>query len=136
MIALSACSAPAEPQASHAWVRLPAIEGRPAAAYATLTGGTADGAITGITTPAAGRAELHRSMTGMGGMESMRPITSLPLPAGGKVALAPGGTHAMLFDLAGGLRPGGRTVLTFRMADGGEIKTTAALIAAGDPPPR
>lgn len=134
-IVLGGCSGDTQPVATDAWVRLPAIPGRPAAAYATLTGGATDAEVTAITTPAAARTELHRSMAGMNGMASMHPVDRLPLPAGQSISLAPGGMHVMLFDLAGGLRPGGRTTIAFRLGNGAQVTTPARLVGPGDPAP-
>ncbi len=132
-LALGACQQ--APRVDDAWVRLPALPGRPAAGYATLTSGSADRVLLAIETPAAARVELHRSMTGHGGMATMQPLDRLDVPRGAVVRLAPGGNHAMLFDLRGDLKPGGTVPMTFRFADGAPVTTTARLIAVGDPAP-
>lgn len=118
-----------------AWVRLPAVPGRPAAAYAILSPGSSDDALIGITTPAAGRVELHESMNGHGGMAGMRPLQRLPLPRDRTAALKPGGAHAMLFDLTGDPRAGSTIPLTFRFDRQGDVTVTARLVGAGDPAP-
>src|SRR3546814_4849154 len=54
-------AAAADLKLSDAWVRLPAVEGRPAAGYLMVTGGAKPQTITGASSPSAERAELHAS---------------------------------------------------------------------------
>ncbi|KQM61496.1 hypothetical protein ASE65_08190 [Sphingomonas sp. Leaf16] len=129
---LAACSK--APSIDDAWVRLPAVPGRPAVAYATITGGSVDVELTTVSTPAARRVELHRSMTGGHGMATMQPLQRLPVAKDRTVQLAPGGIHAMLFDPAPNLQPGGWIKLTFDF-DGSEQTVDARLVGAGDPAP-
>lgn len=119
----------------NAWVRLPAVAGRPGAAYATITGDAQDGALVRITSPDIARIELHESVKGHAAMDGMRPVARLPVGRHADVQLAPGGMHAMLFGLRETLRPGGRVTLTFHFADDTRIETHALLIGAGDPAP-
>ena len=134
-LALAACGGSAERGVSDAWIRLPAVPGRPAAAYFTLHGGAAPATLRAVSTPAARRAELHQSMEGGGGMTQMAPLEQVNLPAGGTIAFAPAGRHVMLFDLSPALKAGGSTTLTFTFADGAPITVPAKLLAAGDPAP-
>lgn len=122
-----------------AWVRLAAAPGRPAGGYFTLSGGATDRTLTGVTTAAAGRVELHETMAmgggGMAGM-TMRPLGQVAVPAGATVAFAPGAKHLMLFDVRPGVKPGDTIRLSFAFADGRPIAAEAKVIAAGDPPPQ
>jgi copper(I)-binding protein len=134
----------AEPQVQKAWIRLPAVPGRPAAGYLTLVGGQADATLVAVTTPAAARTELHETMKmaapagheampGMGhGATTMRPLEALPLPAGQTVKLAPGSRHLMLFDMDAKVPPGASVPLRLRFADGRMLETEAKTVAAGD----
>lgn len=131
--ALTGCQNP--PRVEDAWVRLPAVPGRPAAAYAIVSRGSTADRVTGVTTPAAGRSELHESMTDHGGMASMRPLQSLSFGGDHRILLRPGGTHVMLFDLKGDLRPGGTIPLTFRFEGWEDVTVDAKLVGAGDPAP-
>ncbi len=131
---LAACSR--APTVDDAWVRLPAVPGRPAAAYATIDPGTFDIVLTAIASPAARRVELHRSMAADHGAMTMRPVERLPIADRKKVTLAPGGLHAMLFDVKSDLRPGDTIPLTFRFEDRNEITVDARLVGAGDPVPK
>jgi len=82
------------------------------AAYATLTSPAAD-RLVGAETPVAARAEVH-TMTMDGAVMRMRPVDSVPLPAGQAVALAPGGLHIMLTGLKAPLKAGQDFPLTLR----------------------
>lgn len=133
--ALTGCGQPSQLAVSDGWVRLAAAPGRPAAAYFTLTGGATDATLVGVTSPAAGRSELHETTAGSGGVTTMAPVGQVALPAGGKVTFAPGGKHVMLFDVRPGVKPGGTIPLAFTFADGRKLTYDAKAIAAGDPPP-
>lgn len=131
---LGGCGQPAELGASDAWVRLPAVAGRPGAAYFTLHGGAEADALLAVSTPAALRAELHET-TEHGGVKSMRPTRDVPVPAKGTVPFAPGGRHIMLFDLGPNVKPGTRIPLSLAFAGGKKLEVQAQVVGAGDPPP-
>lgn len=117
-----------------AWVRLPAVGGRPGAAYFTVHASSAADRLTTVDSPSADRAELHEG--GMvDGMMTMRPISGVDVPGGGSVAFAPGGNHAMLFGINPALRSGGTLPLRFRFASGATRTADAKIVAAGDPAP-
>lgn len=131
---LAGCGKPAELGASNAWVRLPAVAGRPGAAYFTLQGGAQADTLLAVSTPAALRAELHETLDHQG-MKSMRPAGDVAVPAGGKVEFAPGGRHVMLFDLGPNVKPGTRVPLALAFAGGKRLEVQAQVVGAGDPPP-
>ncbi|MBS1848201.1 MAG: copper chaperone PCu(A)C [Actinobacteria bacterium] len=56
-----------------------------------------------------------------GGMLTMRPVDSIPVPAGGQVALAPGGYHVMVMGLRRNLVPGDTFRITVRFAHAGAV---------------
>lgn len=130
LLALASCGNPAATAVDGAWVRLPAVPGRPGAAYFALHGGSADATLIAVASPRVRRAELHESMA-----NGMRPIVSVLVPAGGIVAFAPGGRHVMLFDLDPRLPPGSSAPLTLSFADGRTLGTTATVVGAADPAP-
>ena len=134
-LALAACNKPKDITISDAWVRLSAVPKNPAAAYFTIHGGAKDATLVSVWSAVAIRSELHESM-GSGGMSSMKPIASVPIPAGQTVKFAPGGKHVMLFDMNPGNTPGTRVPLLFVFADGERIETSARGIGAGDPAPQ
>lgn len=134
---LGACQQqPAELAVDGAWVRLPAVPGRPGAAYFTVHGGTAGDTLLAVSSPAALRAELHETMKRGGGAMSMQPLEQVPVPAGGALVFAPGGKHVMLFDLGPQVRAGGRVPLALAFAGGKRIEVQAQVVGAGDPPPQ
>ena len=134
VVGLGGCGERPRLHADGAWVRLAAVPGAPAAAYLTLHGGERDTVLAGVSTDAAGRAEMHQSMTS-GTMTAMRPLARVVVPAGGVVRFAPGGRHVMLFDLDPRVRPGGTVSLRLRYGGGGAERVAARVVAAGDPPP-
>jgi copper(I)-binding protein len=132
LVLVAACSAPPKLGVGDAWVRLPAVPGRPAAAYFTLHGGPTDTTLIAVTTDVAIRSEMHESMA-----RGMVPLPSVPVPATQDVAFQPGGRHVMLFNVNPGIKPGGRWIrLTFTFADGRRIQQNAVAVGAGDPAPK
>ena len=129
-LAMAGCAKPAALSVDGAWVRLPAVPGRPAAAYFTLHGGAADATLVAVRTRSASRGELHESMA-----RGMRAIGSAVVPAATDIAFAPGGRHVMLFDVDPHVTPGKPLMLYLVFADGRTLPAEARTIAAGDPPP-
>lgn len=129
-LVLAACRPAEHPRVDDAWVRLPAVPGRPAAAYLTVHGGAAPTAVIAVKTTSADRAELHESMA-----NGMRPIAFVPVPAHGTVRFAPGGRHVMLFDVDPSVRPGGTVVLYVTLRGSRLVAASAKVVAPGDPAP-
>jgi hypothetical protein len=117
------------------------------AAYMKIenTGSEAD-ALLGAASPVAETVEVHETVAmeapaptdGMGGMETpaasdgmgggmmgMQPIARLEIPAGGSVALEPGGYHIMLIGLKQELVAGETIEITLTFEKAGEVKVTA-----------
>lgn len=134
-VLLGGCLQPATIEAEDAWVRLPAVPGRPASGYFTLRGGRAPAMLVAVSADLAVRTEMHATVRTDGGAMTMRPLAAVPLPANGEVRFAPGARHLMLFGVSPSLKPGGSTVLTFTFADGSRLQRKAWAIAAGDPAP-
>ncbi|SNS32457.1 hypothetical protein SAMN06295912_104138 [Sphingomonas laterariae] len=129
-----AAGAAVAPVIADAWVRLSPVAGRPAAAYFTVRGGDAADRLIGVESAKVGRIELHEG--GMkDGMMTMRAIDGVDVPADGEASFAPGGNHAMLFDVAADVGPGGELPLTFRFASGKSVEAMARTQAAGDAAP-
>ena len=114
------------PRAGGAWVRANPVPGRPAAGYAMIIGGGAPDKLIGAESPGL-RIELH-SMTSAGGVMKMAKLPALPVPARATVALASGGTHLMIFGLAGAPKS---IPLVFRFGSGATATTTAEVRAPG-----
>jgi copper(I)-binding protein len=93
------------------------------------TGKTSDKLIR-VASPAAGATELHE-MAMDGGVMKMRAITSMDVPAGGKLELKPGGYHVMMFDLKQPLKPGDKVPLTLTFEKAGSILVSVDVEAMG-----
>jgi copper(I)-binding protein len=133
LIALAGCSK-AEPKVEDATIRLPIVPGRPGAAYFTLVGGAKPDRLLAIETDMAKTVELHESAMADGVM-TMRKLDGVDLPAGGRVVFAPGGNHAMLFDISPVLKQGTKTTLRFRFGSGTVVPVeaeTTATVAVGN----
>lgn len=132
--ALASCGGPKEVTLDHGWVRLPAVAGRPAAAYFTLHGGEKGAILIGVSSPDAKSASLHESMD-MNGVSSMAALTQVAAPAGGSVTFEPGGKHVMLFGLKPGIAPGATVRLRLTFANGKALDASLPAIAASAPVP-
>lgn len=138
---VAACSqAPKDASASDAWVRLPAVEGNPGAAYFKLDAGSEPVMLLDVGAKFAVRTELHESMAGdhaggHGSMMSMKPLKQVAVPAGQSVTFAPGGKHVMLFDVSPQVKAGDKVPLTLALANGKNIEVQASVVGAGDPAP-
>lgn len=128
---LPACGRPDEVTVDKAWVRLPAVPGRPAAGYAIVQGSDRPMTLLRVSADTAIRTEMHETMRN-GRMTSMRPLDSLSLPARGEIDFEPGGRHLMLFGINPSVKPGGTMVLTFNFGDGTRVSRKAMVVAAGD----
>lgn len=107
----------------NAWSRQTAPSARTGAGYLTIiNSGPQDDRLLGGSTPAADRLEVHATTMDKGIMR-MRPVTTgLPVPAGGKVALKPGGYHIMLIGLRAPLKKGDRIPAVLDFARAGQVK--------------
>ena len=77
------------------------------------------------------RVELHE-MRMDDGMMRMRELTDgLPVPARGKVVLAPGGYHLMFIKPKRALVEGERFTATLRFRDAGKVTTTFTVRGMG-----
>lgn len=135
LVVLSACSSsgspsgPASPAAgiavSGAWARAAAQDGT-SAAYLTIdNGGGAADQLLSVSTPAAGMAQVHETMSDASGMTGMQPVNAIDIPAGGQVKLEPGGYHIMLMDLTKPLAAGDAIQLTLVFQKAGPVVVTA-----------
>lgn len=135
---LSSCGPAAETRPTetveNAWVRLPAVDGRPAAAYFILHGGEAGDTLLAIDSERVATIELHETIM-EGGAMRMRPIMSTDMPPEETVAFEPGGRHAMLFGIDPEITPGTSLSLNFRFDSGRDVSIIAVTISAGEEPP-
>jgi copper(I)-binding protein len=95
------------------------------AVYVTLSNsGAQPDALVSASTDAAQSAELHETKHD-GGVMKMRPVQTIPVPAGGKTELKPGGYHIMLMGLKHDLKPGDKIAVTLRFQRGGQVRVEA-----------
>ena len=116
-----------------AWVRLPAVAGRPGAAYFAIETGRPD-VLLQVEASSAARAEMHESMERGAGMAAMRPLETLALGEG-ETRFEPGGKHVMLYEIDPTLKPGAVVELSFRFAKAAPVTVDARTVSAGDPAP-
>lgn len=98
------------------------------AIFVTLTNtGSTERQLTAITTPVAGKAELHEVLHD-GDMMQMRQVDKVTIPAQGSVALTPGGLHIMLFDLKQPLVEGENVEVDATFANGETVHFQAPVM--------
>ena len=117
------------------WARATPGRAQIGAVYLTIRAPAGDRLVS-VSSPVAARGELHESaMAGM--VMKMRPLAGLTMPAGQKVALAPGGIHIMLVGLKAPLREGQSFALTLTFAKAGPQTVTVMVgkVGAMGPPP-
>jgi copper(I)-binding protein len=83
----------------------------------------ADDDLTGLSTPIADKAEMHRTVT-ENGVSSMEAVADLAIKANGNAAFEPGGLHIMLTGLKQPLKVGDSFPLRLRFANAGTITVT------------
>ena len=126
LVVASAAAAAQPVQVSNAWMR-PTVPGQQATgAYMSLTAPKAL-TLVGISTPAAGIAEVHE-MKMDGDVMKMREIPALALPAGKTVNLKPGGLHVMLMDLKQPFTKGNRVPMTLRFKDATGVESKLIVV--------
>lgn len=133
-LAVAGCQEPPELAASDAWVRLPAVPGRPGAAYFNLQAGESPTRLISVSSPVVVQTEMHEMVRANGVMQ-MRALPTLDVPAGALIRFEPGGRHAMLYHINPGIKPGSKVPLLLTFADGRRVTVNAIARAAGDVPP-
>lgn len=118
------------PTIEHPWARATPGQSKTGAAYLTIDGGASADKLVGVSTPVAGKAEVHSSMNENGVMK-MREAGEIAVPAGQKVELKPGGYHVMLMDLKRPLKAGESFPMTLTFEKGGKREVTVPVEKAG-----
>ncbi len=116
-------------QVTDAWSRA-AAQGRVGVLYLTVTDAGQPDRLVGADTPVAEKAELHESLSDNGVMK-MRSVDAVPVAAGQKLVLKPGGYHFMLIGLRKTLSAGDTFPVTLRFSGAGAVTATAQVAAAG-----
>ena len=85
--------------------------------------------VTGASSDAAGRVELHEMVMSEGMMVMQEIDGGIVLEPGKGQLLQPGGAHVMLMDLTTGLEAGDEIDLTLELSDGSDVVVTAPVKA-------
>jgi len=127
-------TAPAKPtglKVVAAWARATPGGAKIGAAYLEIQGAPdGDDKLLGASSPVAGAVELHDHIKD-GGIMRMRRVEVIPVPAGKKVTLKPGGLHLMLVELKAPLVEGDAFDLTLTFEKAGTIKVSAPVQKIG-----
>lgn len=102
------------------------VTGERAALYLTVRSREGD-VLLGIEADGADSASLHQTSMEEGVMR-MRPVSEIPVPAGGEAALRPGGLHGMLEGLTASWAVGDTVRLRLRFRDAGVVEAPALVI--------
>ena len=113
------------PVVTDARIALPAVRGRPGAGYFTIRS-SAKTRLINVSSPRVKRMELHESMAA-----GMAPLRDAEVGAGDSLEFAPGGRHAMLFDVDPALRIGDKVPLTFTFDTAASVTVEAAVQGPG-----
>jgi len=136
-LAALSMTAQADVSVKEAWARGTTPAQRVTGAFMEVTS-SEDAALVAVASPAAGVAEIH-AMKMEDGVMKMRPLPRLELPAGKPVKLAPRGSHIMLMDLKGQLKPGDVLPLTLKVEGKGgkaqSVEVRARVIDLAAPAP-
>jgi hypothetical protein len=127
-LALAACGGsggtPGGITVSEAWARTSPMMERAGAAYMVLqNSGAAEDKLLSVESDVAKTIELHETKE-MNGMMQMSPVPNIPVPAGGKAELKPGGLHVMLIGLNRELKAGDKVQLTLNFEKAGKVPVT------------
>jgi copper(I)-binding protein len=99
------------------WLRF-IIKARPAAGYFTLkNNGDKPVTLVSASSPACGMLMLHQSKE-VNGVETMRPVKSVAVPAHGTVSFAPGSYHLMCMQPQPSMQAGSSAMVTLKFDDG------------------
>jgi copper(I)-binding protein len=134
LICLAGCNRPPpEPRVTveDAVVTLPPIPGRPGAAYFVLRTNNDPSRLVAIASPRVGRIELHETIDAVGASR-MEPLREATFSPDEPLVFAPGGRHAMLFDIDPVARAGTTIALTFQVDPAPPVTVEAQVRAPGD----
>ncbi|UCI08965.1 copper chaperone PCu(A)C [Mesorhizobium sp. B1-1-8] len=121
----------------HPWSRATPPGAKVAGGYFTVTNkGSAPDRLLSISSDVSDKAELHE-MGVKDGVMTMRPVTGgLEIPAGGKVALKPGGYHLMFVGLKRQPKKGEMFAATLTFEKAGAVKVEFAVQGMDSLPPQ
>lgn len=111
-------------------IRLPAVRGRPGSGYFEYRVTGDRGALVSVTSPRAGRIELHETMN-HGHMSEMRPLARIPVRDGETLRFTEGGRHLMVYDIASNVAAGDRMDIILHFERGEPVTIQAVLQPVG-----
>jgi hypothetical protein len=115
----------ADLQVANAWVREAPPGSEVLAAYMSVhNNGTKTVALTGASSPAVRRIELHRTVMD-NGVASMIAQDRVEVPPGKTLSFEPGSFHLMLFNPTEALPAGKKIEISLKLDDGTQIETQA-----------
>ncbi len=117
----------------HPWSRATPIGAKVAGGYFTITNkGSSPDRLLSISSDVSDKAELHE-MAVKDGVMTMRPVVGgLEIPAGGTVALAPGGYHLMFVGLKQQPKQGEKFSATLTFEKAGAVTVDFAVEGMGE----
>ena len=96
--------------------------------FLSVTAGPEPDTLVGARADVAERVELHETYDAGDGLRGMREVAAVPVAPGETVALAPGGAHVMLMNLARELAPGDTLDLELDFARAGAVPVRVPVI--------
>ena len=114
-------------RASDGVLVLPAVKGRPGAAY-FMVSNTSDtpATVSGVSIEGAGKSEMHETMGG-----KMAPLPKVEVLPRQMVMFERGGKHVMVFGLDPAVKAGDTVQMTLAFADGGKLAVPLQVESAG-----
>lgn len=125
---------PAGISVSQPWARATPAGAKVGAAYMTIASTGAADALIAVSTPKAGRSELHNHIM-KGDVMEMRKVDRIDVPAGGKAELKPSGYHLMLMELKEPIVAGETLKIELTFDKAGKMTVDVPVIAIGAQPP-
>ena len=128
----AASAAVARVKIENSWARATLLhESANGAVFMTLTDTSGKGdMLVAASSPVAKTTELHVHKI-VSGVIQMRPVSSLPIPAGGSITLQPGAEHVMLIGLKRPLREGETIPLQLVFTHSNIVETTVQIRGVG-----
>jgi hypothetical protein len=121
----SSAAADSDLQVKDVWIQTAPPGVKVMAAYLEVkNNGKKQQTLTGVSSPAFGKIEIHRSVI-HGNMAHMEHQKELPLPPGASVLLQQGGLHLMLMGVKKPLVTGDQVPMTFVFGNGAKISVSA-----------
>ncbi|KRG69218.1 hypothetical protein ABB29_11175 [Pseudoxanthomonas dokdonensis] len=109
------------PRVESAWVRLPPVAMPMMAGFATLSNPCETPLqVVSASSPAFADVSIHQS-TVVDGINRMREVDVLEIPAGGSVELKPGSYHLMLMQPKTAPKAGDKVSIVLKLQDGREL---------------